>query len=39
MKARGITFSDAPKEMQWGPFAAILDSEGFHNLRITFSRA
>jgi hypothetical protein len=30
MKARGITFSQEPNEMHWGPFAAILDSEGFH---------
>jgi lactoylglutathione lyase len=34
MKARGVTFSQEPKMMQWGPFAAFLDSEGReHGLR------
>jgi predicted enzyme related to lactoylglutathione lyase len=34
MKARGVRFSQEPKEMQWGPFAAFLDSEGCeHGLR------
>jgi lactoylglutathione lyase len=34
MKARGVTFSQEPKTMQWGPFAAFLDSEGCeHGLR------
>jgi hypothetical protein len=34
MKARGVTFSQEPREMQWGPFAAFLDSEGCeHGLR------
>jgi lactoylglutathione lyase len=34
MKARGVSFSQEPKEMQWGPFAAFLDSEGYeHGLR------
>jgi lactoylglutathione lyase len=34
MKARGVTFSQEPKTMQWGPFAAFLDTEGCeHGLR------
>jgi lactoylglutathione lyase len=34
MKARGVRFSQEPREMQWGPFAAFLDSEGCeHGLR------
>jgi hypothetical protein len=34
MKTHGVTFSQEPKRMQWGPFAAFLDSEGCeHGLR------
>jgi hypothetical protein len=34
MKTRGVSFSQEPKEMQWDPFAAFLDSEGYeHGLR------
>lgn len=34
MKSRGVTISQEPKTMHWGPFAAFLDSEGFeHGLR------
>lgn len=28
MKARGVRISQEPKTMQWGSFAAFLDSEG-----------
>jgi lactoylglutathione lyase len=38
MKARGVTFSQEPRVMQWGPFAAFLDSEGSeHGLRASRS--
>jgi|GraSoiStandDraft_41_1057321.scaffolds.fasta_scaffold1767493_1 lactoylglutathione lyase len=34
MKAHGVRFSQEPTTMQWGPFAAFLDSEGDeHGLR------
>jgi lactoylglutathione lyase len=34
MRERGVTFSQEPKAMQWGSFAAFLDSEGCeHGLR------
>ena len=34
MKSRGVRFSQEPREMQWEPFAAFLDNEGFeHGLR------
>jgi lactoylglutathione lyase len=34
MKSRGVTFSQELKVMQWGPFAAFLDTEGCeHGLR------
>lgn len=34
MKSRGVQISQEPRPMEWGPFAAFLDSEGFeHGLR------